>query len=55
VRWKLGEDEREALILEKILFTLEEILRRLPKPPEYQPTNGISVSPNEVSSRASGP
>jgi hypothetical protein len=44
VRWKLGADEREAQILERILLTLEEILRRLPKPPEYQPTNGVSVT-----------
>lgn len=52
---RFGEEEREARILVRILAVLEEILERLPEPPQYRQTMGIVVSPNEVSSRESGP
>ena len=40
-------DEEIAHLLVRILFVLEEIKCRLPKPvpPDYQPTTGITVTP----------
>jgi hypothetical protein len=51
--WKLGEDEREARLLLKILEVLEEIRDRLPKPPEYLPTVGMSITAQSSSSAKS--
>jgi hypothetical protein len=48
------EEERDARLLERILTTLEhnqrvlqEILARLPPPPQFKPSVGIVVVPTE--------
>jgi hypothetical protein len=37
------EEERDARILARILHLLEEIMKRLPAPPQYRPTTAIVV------------
>jgi hypothetical protein len=35
------EEERDAQILARILALLEEVIKRLPGPPQYKPTTAI--------------